>query len=29
MTYRQAFATLLFTCAVVGCVYVAALEFGG
>ncbi len=29
MTYRQAFLTLLFTFAVVGCVYVAALDLGG
>ena len=29
MTYRQSLLTLLFTSAVVGCVYVAALRFGG
>jgi hypothetical protein len=28
MTYRQSLLTLLFTSAVVGCVYVAALRIG-
>ncbi len=29
MTYRQSLLTLLFTFAVVGCAYVAALRLGG
>jgi hypothetical protein len=29
MTYRQSLLTLLFRFSVIGCVYVAALRFGG